>query len=168
VFRSILARPSVRHRPDGVTTDVGDVRQCSQRSVPRVTPHQGRGTGRTGCVFPRLGAFAVCANVDTHLGERGPVAAPRTGTLLRARTPPASDVRSFRAWLKAGRVIGRGQTRNRIVAPVMGNRHGTLKVATIMPASVFDVTETGELARCAVAERSALWAQHWLGSLTAG
>ena len=57
--------------------------------------------------------------------------------------PHASDVRGFPAWLKAGRVVGKGQNGITIVAPVMGG-DGNAKVVNIKPAWVFDVTQTQE------------------------
>jgi hypothetical protein len=50
-------------------------------------------------------------------------------------------VRGFHAWLKAGRVVRKGQKGIKIVAPVMGGENGT-KVVNIRPAYVFDVTQT--------------------------
>ena len=39
---------------------------------------------------------------------------------ILAQCPDASDVRGFHAWLKAGRVVRKGQKGIKIVAPVMG------------------------------------------------
>jgi hypothetical protein len=50
-------------------------------------------------------------------------------------------VRGFHAWLKAGRVVRKGQKGIKIVAPVMGG-DGNSKVVNIRPAYVFDVTQT--------------------------
>ena len=52
-------------------------------------------------------------------------------------------MRGFHAWLKAGRVVRKGQKGIRIVAPVMGGDDGG-KIVNIKPAWVFDVTQTQE------------------------
>jgi len=62
-------------------------------------------------------------------------------------------VRGFHAWLKAGRVVRKGEHGIKIVAPVMGNSDGNTKVVTIKPAYVFDVTQTQERTQRAAAER---------------
>ena len=50
-------------------------------------------------------------------------------------------MRGFHAWLKAGRVVRKGQQGIKIAAPVMGGE-GNAKVVNIKPAYVFDVTQT--------------------------
>jgi hypothetical protein len=60
------------------------------------------------------------------------------------RCPNASGVRGFRAWLKAGGVVRKGQKGIKIVAPEMGTSDGTTKLVTIKPTWVFDVTQTDE------------------------
>ena len=52
---------------------------------------------------------------------------------ILAQCPDASDVRGFHAWLKAGRVVRKGQKGITIVAPVMGGDDGG-KVVNIKPA----------------------------------
>ena len=59
-------------------------------------------------------------------------------------------MRGFHAWLKAGRVVRKGEHGIKIVAPVMGGENGA-KVVNIRPAWVFDVTQTNELAHRAAA-----------------
>ena len=58
--------------------------------------------------------------------------------------PHASEVRTFHGWLKAGRVVRKGQQGIKIVTPVTGGEDGG-KVVTIKAAWVFDVTQTREL-----------------------
>jgi hypothetical protein len=53
--------------------------------------------------------------------------------------PHASDVRSFHAWLKAGRVVIKGQKGIRIVAP---DQLDDGKIVSIRHTHVFDVTQT--------------------------
>ena len=50
-------------------------------------------------------------------------------------------MRGFDAWLKAGRVVRKGQKGIKIPAPVMG-RDGNAKVVTIKSAWVFDMSQT--------------------------
>jgi hypothetical protein len=57
-----------------------------------------------------------------------------------AHCPHASDVRGFHAWLKAGRVVRKGQTGIRIVAPSI-DADGE-RLTSIRPVYVFDVTQT--------------------------
>ena len=62
---------------------------------------------------------------------------------ILGQCPDAAAVRGFHAWLKAGRVVRKGQKDIKIVAPVMGGE-GNAKVVNIKPAWVFDVTRTDE------------------------
>ena len=55
-------------------------------------------------------------------------------------------MRGFHPWLKAGRVVRKGQKGIKIVAPVMSASDGTPKVVNIKPAYAFDVTQTQALA----------------------
>ena len=55
----------------------------------------------------------------------------------------ASAVPRAAAWLKADRVVRKGQKGIKIVAPVMGG-DSNAKVVTITPAWVFDVRQTDE------------------------
>ena len=64
--------------------------------------------------------------------------------------PGASDGRGFHAWLKAGRIVRKGQKGIKIVAPVMGG-DGNAKVVNITPAWVFDVGQTDERRRRRIA-----------------
>jgi hypothetical protein len=68
---------------------------------------------------------------------------PKKQERILSQCPHASDVRGFRAWIDAGRVVMKGQKGIRIVAPVMGGDDGA-KVVNIKPAHVFDVTQTDE------------------------
>jgi hypothetical protein len=52
-------------------------------------------------------------------------------------------VRGFHAWLKADRVVRKGQKGIKIVAPVMGGEADG-KVVNIKPAWVFDVSQIDE------------------------
>jgi hypothetical protein len=63
---------------------------------------------------------------------------------ILAQCPDATDVRGFHAWLKAGRVVRKGQKGITVVAAVMGGDDGQPKVVNIKPAWVFDVRETDE------------------------
>lgn len=70
---------------------------------------------------------------------------PKNQERILSQCSHASDVRGFHAWLKAGRVVRKGQKGIKIIAPVMGGEDGG-KVVTIKPAYVFDVSQTDELA----------------------
>jgi hypothetical protein len=55
---------------------------------------------------------------------------PKNQERILSQCPAASDVRGFHAWLKAGRVVRKGQKGIKIVAPVMGG-DGNAKVVNI-------------------------------------
>jgi hypothetical protein len=65
--------------------------------------------------------------------------------------PLATDVRGFRAWMDAGRVVRKGEKGIRIHAPVTANVDGAAKVVAIKPTYVFDVSQTDELPQQAAA-----------------
>jgi hypothetical protein len=80
----------------------------------------------------------------TTPATRGAYSAPNQKRIL-AQCPHATDVRGFKAWLDAGRVVRKGQKGIRIIAPVMGSADGTPRVVNIRPAYVFDISQTDAL-----------------------
>ena len=67
---------------------------------------------------------------------------------ILAAWPHASDVRNFHAWLKAGRVVRKGQNGIRIVAP---DQTDDGKIVSIKHTHVFDVTQSDALKQRAAA-----------------
>lgn len=76
---------------------------------------------------------------------------PANQRRIVAQCPHASDVRGFRAWMDAGRVVRRGEKGIRIHAPVTANVDGAAKVVAIKPAYVFDISQTDALPQEAAA-----------------
>jgi hypothetical protein len=70
---------------------------------------------------------------------------------ILAQCPHASDVRGFRAWLDAGRVVRKGEKGIRINAPITATVDGAQKVVRIKPTHVFDISQTDALSQEAAA-----------------
>jgi hypothetical protein len=99
---------------------------------------------------------------EAHAGVTGPHDAPvstpyalatysaKNQERILTQCPHASEVRGFHAWLKAGRVVMKGQKGVRIFAP---DAVDDGKISTVKNVYVFDVTQTQELP--ARAERAA-------------